>query len=50
MVCKHKWEAVSVDGMGGIFTDLRAVGLFVCQKCMSYKEKELKFVKLGDKE
>lgn len=45
--CRHKWEAVNVGGIGVV--NLKVVGLFVCQKCMSYKEEELKFIKGGKK-
>ncbi len=46
MVCKHDWKPVSVDGIG-VF-NIRAMGMFVCSKCMSYKEHELKFVNSED--
>jgi len=45
MKCKHKWEAASINGRGGTFSDIKVVSMFVCQKCMSYKEEELKFLK-----
>lgn len=42
MTCEHKWEVA--DTYVTAFTGKQIVRL-VCQKCMSYKEEALKFLK-----
>lgn len=47
MACKHEWQAVSVFGSG--FINITPKVVLVCLKCMTYTEKEIKFV-LSEKE
>lgn len=38
--CKHKWEVAHAMGN----PQIGAIGVFICQKCMSVKEHKLKEV------